>query len=58
MDLPLPVGVREQWAARIEPAPGVSIWQALADANPQGFLRIEVHPDMTATIVLHEERDA
>lgn len=57
MDVSLPVGVKQQWSCRIEPSPGVSIWQALADANPQGFLRIEIYPDMTATIILSEEHD-
>lgn len=55
MDLALPVGVKGQWACRIEPEPGVSIWQALADANPQGFVRIEIAPDMTARVIVHEE---
>jgi hypothetical protein len=44
----------EQWSALIEPGPGVSIWQALHDANPTGFVRIEIYPDMTARVIVHE----
>lgn len=55
MDVALPVNVREQWSAEIVPEPGVSIWQALADADPQGFVRIEVYPDMTARVIVFEE---
>lgn len=55
MELALPVNIAEQWSALIQPEPGVSIWQALADADPQGFVRVEVYPDMTARVIVHEE---
>ena len=47
-------GQAEEWSFLIEPEPGVSLWQALADANPQGFTRIHIGPDMTARVYVYE----
>ena len=47
-------GQVEEWSFLIEPELGVTVWQALADANPQGFLRIEIYPDMTARVFIFE----
>jgi len=48
------LGTPQEWSFLIEPEQGVSIWQALADADPQGFLRVEVYPNMTARVVVYE----
>jgi DNA-binding PadR family transcriptional regulator len=50
-----PVGVQIEEAATVMvPAPGVSIYQALRDAELDGFLSITVHDDNTATIVWYQ----
>lgn len=45
---------RVEWSFLIEPQPGVSLWQALADASPEGFDHIHIYPDMTARVYLTE----
>lgn len=44
----------EEWSVLVEPEPGVSIWAALAEADPKGFHHIEVFPNGTARIFLTE----
>lgn len=45
---------REEWSFLIEPADGVSVWQALADAAPAGFDHIHIYPNLTARVYLTE----
>ena len=54
-----PVGARiVEASTQIVPAVGVSIYQALHDAQLAGFRSIEVHDDNTATITWYREGDA
>ena len=55
MDARADVATREEWSFLIEPEPGVSLWQALADAAPTGFDHIIVYPNLTARVYLTEK---
>ena len=51
-----PIGARIVEASTlIEPVEGVSIYQALQDAQLAGFVAIEVHDNNTATVIWHRE---
>jgi hypothetical protein len=54
MDAEATVDSREEWSFLIEPEPGASLWQALADAAPVGFDHIHIYPNRTARIYLTE----
>lgn len=58
----MPVGVTHPVGARlveastlIEPIPGVSVYQAIRDAQLAGYVAIEVHNNNTATVIWHRE---
>lgn len=50
-----PIAHVEEVSFVIVPEPGVSVYEAIRDAQLDGYLSIVVHADNTATVLVHKE---